>query len=381
MSLKKNVKELLAQVLRLFAPRNVIVLESTPDFADNTYAVYEELLRQGYGQRYTLVWSCGKKAKMDDTPACVRYIYPMDKSLKERLRNALYMSAAKCLVCCNRFLYPWRKGQTTFYLAHGTPMKSVHGYYTMPEEMHYCLSAAPAVEEMSAYQFGVDRKKMFSLGYPRNDILTQPPQLIKEMLLTNCKKVVVWYPTFRQHKNGAKLASGKALPIIHDAQAAQALNECARQMDVLLVLKPHFAQDLSYMKDLKLSNIRFIDESFFAANGITSYGFVGSCDALLTDYSSIYYDYMLCDKPIGLVWEDVEEYRQNPGFAVDIEEYGKGGVKIYTLEEFKDFIREIAEDKDSCQRDRRNLCDLVNYSRDGENSRRVVEFIVKKAKL
>ena len=381
MGLKKLIKGALVQFSRLSCPRNVIVLESTPDFSDNTFAVYQELLRQGYGECYTLVWSCGKKRKLKDAPACVRYIYPMDRSLWQRLRNFAYLSAAKCLICCNRYLVPKHAGQTAFYLTHGSPLKSVCGYNPMPEQIHYCLSASKGMEDVTARELMVEPSKMFSLGYPRNDVLTQPPIPIREILDTQCKKVIVWYPTFRQHQNGAKISAGNALPIIHDADAAQALNDWAKQMDVLLVMKPHFAQDLRYIKDLGLSNIRFIDDAFFREHGITSYAFVAGCDALLTDYSSIYFDYLLCDKPVGLIWEDIDEYRQNPGFALDIDAFGQGAVKIYTLSEFKQFIRDVAEGIDSCCDRRQVLCDLVNHSRDGKNAQRVVQFIAQKARL
>jgi CDP-glycerol glycerophosphotransferase (TagB/SpsB family) len=152
-------------------------------------------------------------------------------------------------------------------------------------------------------------------------------------------------------------------------------------MDVLLVLKPHFAQDVSEIKDLKLSNIRFIDDAFFRLHGITSYEFVAGCDAMITDYSSIYYDYLLCDRPVGLVWEDLEEYRAKPGFAVDIEEYCAGGVKIYDLADFKEFLQQVALDQDVCQQARRRLRDMTNYSTDGQNAQRVTDFIIEKANL
>ena len=379
--IKNAVKQTLGGVLCCFSRRKTIVFESTPDFADNTYPVFLQMVSRGLGQRYTLVWSCSKDAPLPQEPEGVRYIYPLSGSWKEKLRNAYYMANAKCMICCNRYLMPWRKSQTTVYLSHGTPLKSVRGYYTMPQEIDYCLSAAPGVEQMMAYQFNTTTEKMFSLGFPRNDILTLPQEPVKEMLETDCKKVVVWYPTFRQHKNGLQAGSGKALPIIHDEKAALELNEWARQMDVLLVLKPHFAQDLKGIKDLNLSNIRFIGDEFFREHNTTSYGFVAGCDAMITDYSSIYYDYLLCDKPVGLVWEDVEEYRANPGFAVDIDDYCAGGVKIYTLEDFKSFVEQVAKDQDTCRDERRRIRDLTNYSADGGNAQRVTDFIIEKAKL
>lgn len=379
--LKNMAKAAIFGAFRLFGKKKTIIFESAPDFGDNTYPVFLEMVKRGLGEQYTLVWSCAKDVKLPQPVDGVKYIYPQKPGLKEKIRKLYYMANARCMICCNQFLTPGLKDQTAFYLTHGVPMKSVHDYYTVPGSIQYCLSAGEGVADMMAYQFNVAREKMFSLGYPRNDILTQPPVPVKEMLETTCKKVIVWYPTFRNHKNGLTAGAGQALPVIHDEAAAAKINAWAKELDVLLVLKPHFAQDLSKIKAMELSNIRFIGDDFFTKNSTTSYAFVAGCDALLTDYSSIYFDYTLCDKPVGLIWEDIADYRKNPGFAVDVDEYGKGGVKIYNAEDFKAFLEEVATGTDSCREDRRKLRDLCNYAPHGDSTRRVADFIIEKAKL
>lgn len=378
---KTAIKHFLGQLLCLFSRDRYILFESIPDYSDNTYPVFEELVNRGFDKKYTFVWACSQHTPLADAPENTRYIYPGNKTLFQKLRSAYYMANAKCMISCNRYLLPWRKDQQAFFLTHGTPIKNIRGYYTLPDSISHCLAASADMAEHTAYQHGFDPKKMFALGYPRNDILTQPAADIKKMLQTDCSKVIVWYPTFRQHRGGLTAGSGKALPVIHDTDAAAALNQWAAEQDVLLVLKPHFAQDVSAIRDLQLSNIRFIDDSFFTRHSISSYGFVAGCDALITDYSSIYFDYTLCDKPIGLVWEDLEAYRENPGFALDMDECGKGGVQIYTLEDFKAFLQQVAQGNDPCRDARRKLRDKVNYAPDGNSTNRVTDFIIAQADL
>ena len=243
------------------------------------------------------------------------------------------------------------------------------------------MSASEAVSGIIAFQSRYPEERMVSLGYPRNDVFSKEIQDIKAMLNTKCKKVIVWYPTFRQHKNGSRTAASNTLPIIHDSRQAEQLNAYAAKNDALIVLKPHFAQDLSYVKDLGLSNIRIIYDDFFEKNQISSYGFIAGCDAMITDYSSVYFDYTLADKPIGAVWEDIDEYRQNPGFAIDIDYYMQGAEKIYELEQFEMFIKNVADGNDPLREQRRMIRDLVNYSTDGKNTQRVVDFIIQKANL
>ena len=132
------------------------------------------------------------------------------------------------------------------------------------------------------------------------------------------------------------------------------------------------------IQDLNLEYIRFIDDSFFTEHKITSYQFVNSCDAMITDYSSIFFDYLLADKPIALTWDDLEEYRQNPGFAVDLDSYTKGAVKAYNVDELIAFVQDVAAGRDVLQKQRREVRDIVNYSTDGKNAERVTDFILHK---
>lgn len=379
--MKNKVKCFLKKIVKFFFRKlplsKEIVFESIPDFSDNTKAVYDEMLRRGMNKRYKMVWYCSDNFQREAKDKKTVIIKQNARLGKIRINYAL--NRAKALVCCNGFLYSKDPRQASFYLTHGTPIKSVRSYYTIPGQIGYCLSASNGVSHIYAHEFNYPIEKIVPLGFPRNDALLRNVD-IKTPLGTKCDKVIVWYPTFRQAKWG-KTASTHALPVIHDAEMAKSLNEVAKNNNTLIVLKPHFAQDLSYIKDLGLSNIRFIDDSFFVDNGISSYEFVGSCDALITDYSSIYYDFTLCDKPIAAIWEDIDEYKENPGLIDNYEFYMKGAEKIYTADELERFVSDVANGIDNLKAERNEIKALVNYSDDGKNAERVVDFIIEKAGL
>jgi CDP-glycerol glycerophosphotransferase (TagB/SpsB family) len=99
---------------------------------------------------------------------------------------------------------------------------------------------------------------------------------------------------------------------------------------------------------------------------------------MITDYSSIYFDYLLADKPVAVTWDDLEEYRKDPGFAVDLDVYMNGAVKVYNVEELISFVRDVAAGRDTLKAERRVIRDTVNYSTDGKNTERVVDFILDK---
>ena len=89
----------------------------------------------------------------------------------------------------------------------------------------------------------------------------------------------------------------------------------------------------------------------------------------------------MADKPIAAVWEDIEEYRKFPGFAVDVDDYMKGAEKVYDIEDFKMFLSHIANGEDVLKNERREIRDRVHFAADGKNAKRVVDFIIEKAGL
>lgn len=372
--------------LKLIKPS--IVFESIPNFSDNTRAVYDELVARGYGKKYRLIWflEWNKCASIEN--GVKKYWNPWDrKTIPQIIRNYSFFNKTKCIICCNRFLPSQGEGQVThgenqksFYLTHGIPMKSVKSYYTSPGGVDYILSPGKAVDQLMAYEFSFNMSQVFTAGFPRNDVLTKPVDVKKRLGLSN-QKIIIWYPTYRQKKDHKVVTTQNALPIIHDEENAKKLNEVAKNLGILLILKPHFAQDTSMIRDLRLSNIRLINDDFFTEKDLSSYELLAGSDALITDYSSVYFDYTLCDKPIGVIWEDIDEYRSFPGFAMDLDYYLKGAEKIYTLEELSMFLSDVAAGNDRLQAERREIRDAVNFSADGKSTKRVVDFIVEKAGL
>ena len=378
---KKALKSGFYRVLILFS-KPTILFESKPDYADNSRPVYEEFLRRRLNKDFYLLWmdKNGEPVTLTQDGSVVSLLQEWT-GLKRQLRLASLSQHVSAVVCCNRVHFPTDPTKTTvFYLSHGTPMKRLRGYYDLPQYIDFVLAASKDVAPICAYEFNVSPEKVFSLGCPRNDVFAVPSRDIRPMLGTDCSRVIVWYPTYRQNLKGKITGSTHALPVIHDPEAAARLDCAAREAGVLIVLKPHFAQDISLIRDLGLNNIRFIDDSFFTEHQITSYQFVNSCDAMITDYSSIYFDYLLADKPIAVTWDDLEEYRRDPGFAVDLDIYLKGAVKAYIVDDLIGFVQDVVAGRDVLQADRRRIRDMANYSTDGNNTNRVVDFILSKIK-
>lgn len=167
--------------------------------------------------------------------------------------------------------------------------------------------------------FQIDSERILPIGYPRNDILSgswsgQDP--IKDTTLDEHYR--------ERHKNATVLLY---MPTIHretdenvvDHLRLSELDQWLAEWDAYLLVKPHPAEPFSLGEE-EFSRIVEMPE------GIDIYPLLQHTDMLITDYSSIYFDYSLLDNPIVFYPFDLEQYRSTRGFYLDYEEVTPGPV-------------------------------------------------------
>lgn len=370
----KKIFKIIGCILPRWALKNYIVFESVPDCSDNTRAVFDEMIKRGLNKQYKLIWLIKNEKHKITGIKNVKCV------LTQNFIKHWYIIFAKCLISCNQKLSSYNKGQYSIYLDHGAPLKSVRcqAPATPVEDICNWLATSEHIKEVVAYEYNMPMENGVGLGYPRNDEFYKERVDLQNLFDIPFKKIVVWYPTFRQNPGGISASdSNIALPIINNERNAILLNKFAEKNEILIVLKPHFAQDINYLLNLNLPYIRFIDDEFLFDNHISSYQFVNGCDALLTDYSSIYHDFLITNRPIGLTWEDYENYAKRPGFAIDMDYYMAGGEKIYNVDDLLCFLSNVICEKDSLVEKKREICGLIHQYCDGRSAERVVDYILR----
>lgn len=362
------LKKILKKFLIKLPLRKILLFESCPDFSDNTLYVFKEFIKRNYNKKYKMYWIC-EKSFVGPKLKNVKYI----ERNKHRFFVAILNHTASIVISCNNFLGVDRSNQESYYLMHGSPMKNVTSYYTCPSYIKYMITAGEYMNEKSAKAFQIDKQNCFPLGFPRNDVLVKPRCNLKN-IFGEYKKIIIWYPTVKQFKSGRDCGV-EPIPFFENENNIMRLNRKANEDDILIVIKPHFAQ-IENINVTNYSNIIFINEDFLENNHLTSYELLSASDALLTDYSSVAYDYMICNKPIGLIWYDIEKYSKNVGLYDYYEESTKGCVKLYDLESLISFISNVAKDNDEYKEIREKTCEKINAPKDEKNAKRVVDFIV-----
>ena len=90
-----------------------------------------------------------------------------------------------------------------------------------------------------------------------------------------------------------------------------------RKNNYQLIVKSHPLYGENYDKMLKgISHISLFPDEKLKEWKIDLYEVLGATDFLITDYSSVYFDYLLLNKPIIFTPTDLEEYNEDRGFLL-----------------------------------------------------------------
>lgn len=371
------VPRILLAIFRRMPKKNIVIFESRPDYSDNTRAVFDEMIRRGMNRQYRFFWILEDEDVSKTCPIFQEeHVYALNRY--GPFTQRLIRGFAKIFISCNRFIPKLTDDQYSIFLAHGAALKDCSNTYNAPEGIDEILCFSDYLAPYDAKNLRFPAENMLPLGYPRNDMLISEKLDVHRFFPDiQFQKCIYWMPTYRQNKSGnaSGIHSDISMPILYTMDIAQTINDYASSAGVLLIVKPHPAQDVSKISMLHLSHLRFIDHDFLDQHGIINYQLLASVDALITDYSSVYYDYLLTDKPIGLCWDDFDSYNAREGFTVDPNVMMAGGEKIYTPDELCGFIRHVADGEDVLRKERTELKKKIHLYDDGCSTKRVVDYI------
>ncbi len=206
------------------------------------------------------------------------------------------------------------------------------------------------------------RENTWVTGYPRNDftfsenldILTQIPYIID-------KRVILYAPTWRDH------GKTKLFPFA-DFNPSD-LEIFLKEQDAIMLLrihknelKQHNLEESEFMKICDGNVVQEINELLPFTN------------LLITDYSSVYIDQLLVDKPMIFIPYDLEEFSKIRGFNFDFNEVAPGP----KVNSFKNLLVHIKRYLDNPQLDfskREEIKNRFHKYKDAQSSKRVYEKI------
>lgn len=210
------------------------------------------------------------------------------------------------------------------------------------------LTTSHELIPLMARSFAVSEDKIKVWGQPRNDGLFQKNDC-REILgqlfpdLPEYTKTVLYAPTFRDYGQ-VQLFPFKDF----DQKQLEAFLD---EKNMLLFIRTHVAEQGSAAPYLG-KRIRFLGNE--QAEDVT--GILNIFDCLITDYSSIYIDYLLTDKPMIFLPYDRQQYLDGRGMNFDYNDVTPGPKP----ETFNDFLDALSPKEDFWKSERTRVNRLFN---------------------
>lgn len=197
---------------------------------------------------------------------------------------------------------------------HGTPLKKIGldvpgsdlDYAHEGEKFSYMISPSKYCSEKLVSAFGLQGREdiVLETGYPRNDALFTFDQakvnsILRELDVPRGKKIILYAPTFRDNKHSEVSGYENASGLDFDK-----LKEKIGDEYTILFRAHYFVaknMDFEKYKDfvIDVSDYEDVNDLYIVS------------DMLITDYSSVFFDYANLKRPIIFYMYDYEDYKEN----------------------------------------------------------------------
>jgi len=273
-------------------------------------------------------------------PGVKIYSYKNGEKISSKMNGALVpllkLLAGKQLIflyqSCNRILQLHLPKQTNVFINHGWGVKQSPGLLEMKSRrrrldwctLRKCTDFAICYSDFDSTYFfrhklldDLPLPKFVPLGHPRNDFLVRMKddskfisEKKKQLGIPQGAKVILFAPTQRE---SAILGGTYDEDILNlHLSELQEINKFCAERDTYILYRPHY-----FFKDEvqeKLSNVIFVT----AGKEPDPRPLMLISDVLITDYSSIFVDYLLLQKPMVFYQPDLELYQNKlRGLVID----------------------------------------------------------------
>ena len=366
---------------------HLIIFESEGDLTDNSYALFDYMMKTGILKNYKIVWLVDDVEKAKKC-GCRNTVYV------EKFPKTIHLRRSYYLATCRWFIYDHcnvmdelkkRENCTIINLWHGCGFKAGKGQkIAVKSEPDFMLVTGKIFVDIQASVFGYSKGKFLELGYPRNDYLfheisTAQNDFKNKWGLYGKRKIFLWMPTFRRSNNASLsedyFESMTGLPLIDTLSKLEMLNKYLAEQNCLCLFKLHHLQEKLNVFEEKFSNIKVIKDEDIQKMGLQLYEVLPLTDCLISDYSSVTTDYMLLDKPIIYTLDDYEEYRNARGFAVNNPDKYFVGYWTKNLVQFMGALNDVVRGNDPFKKERNTIMTEMHTYIDGKTCERILRYL------
>ncbi|MEN1967743.1 CDP-glycerol glycerophosphotransferase family protein [Lentibacillus sp. N15] len=289
---------------------------------DSPYAVFEYIVNDNDFKNYIHVWVVNSFQVIPNEIRSMNNIIFVKKGSDAYFK---YISSAKYLICNSTFdPYVVRKPEQLYLqTSHGifyktvgrdsasSPVGVAGSTRNLLQATHIIVpNEYMAEKQPKSYSIkGINYGEIAKIGYPRIDVTLNitndaKRRIISKLGIDTSKKIVVYAPTWRGTKSDSKFDSTK---LIHDLKMLSDLN-------VNVVFRGHPISN-RLLKEVELPKNIIVPSPDILTNEL-----LGLADILISDYSSVFFDFLVTERPIIHYLYDVDDYTKERGLNLNEDE-------------------------------------------------------------
>lgn len=256
----------------------------------------------------------------------------------------------------------------TFYRTKISKEEMTKTYDNDVKKYNYFISPNSFSTEKFKTSFKLNREIIIETGYPRNDFLTdltskKIEELKEKYNIPKDKKVILYAPTWRDNSFTAK---GYTFDLKVDFNLwKEKLGD-----EYVVIFKPHYLIINKYISE-DLDGFLYTVNEYEDINELYAVS-----NILITDYSSVFFDYAILKRPIYFYMYDLNDYMKNlRGFYLDINKDLPGKIiidenKLLTL------IKENEKYLKENEKELKKFNNIYNNLQDGQCCKKVIEILL-----
>ncbi len=341
----------------------ILIYSANGQLQDNSGVLLEYLIKNKYYKKYTIICASEKHDGFT-SPDKKRVVFiPQYGGIYQ------YMRSKYVFYSFGQIPIKPAQDQNVFYTTHGIPLKKTVEVKKLDLFFSYMMITSEFFKEKIAEAYQCPKEKICICGEPKTDkmfIHSENP---------DNTRLIVWTPTFRQSDylgyDDSHMSS--LLPFFKDEEWGN-LNDVLRDKNVKIIAKMHPAQNTKGFSEIVYSNLEIYSDRSFKKNGMELYELLGKSNALIADYSSVYLEYLLLNRPIGFALADYDDYKNTRGFILGDQIKYMPGKKICHRDDFYAYIDDIANGVDEFESERKRMQELFHQYKDGHNCERILKI-------
>lgn len=323
---------------KAFPLKNKIVFVAS--FADNNLYIYRELQKKQFPGE--VVFLCKKNCVNQVNRSVNDPVYRIEAGkLFDEIKAAYHLMTAKTVIVDNYYgflavanfkqdvecIQIWHAVGAVKNFGYLDPMVATRSkraqqrFSDVYRRFHKIVVGSDVFAEIFMKAFGTNEDQFLRFGYPRTDFFFQmdlheerKAKFFKKYSMYRNKKIILYAPTFR--------------PNMEDNQLVLNIEEMYKQ------LKDEYVLFIRMHPSVQLPTDHLLYEDFVVdfSKGASINDLLLVSDYLITDYSSIPFEYVLLNKPMIFYPYDLEKYEKNPGLWDRYEHIVPGPVAYKTEE-------------------------------------------------